>query len=95
MEAECNCNKCGKELVVGEWPFCPHGFGNSNVIGDDIPGGVDILHGICNDDGSPKRYYTKSDINKAAKAKGLVRLDTHVTDPKSGSDKNPHTKPWY
>jgi hypothetical protein len=21
-----NCDSCGHELQVGEWPFCPHGF---------------------------------------------------------------------
>ena len=22
-----NCEKCGQPVEVGEWPFCPHGFG--------------------------------------------------------------------
>jgi hypothetical protein len=69
------CDACGKELVVGEWPFCPHGPGSSNVIGDDIPGGVLIKHGVCNEDGTPKRYYTKSSIKKAAYEKGLFQGD--------------------
>ena len=21
-----NCDTCGQELHIGEWPFCPHGF---------------------------------------------------------------------
>lgn len=67
------CGTCNKELVVGEWPFCPHGMGNSNVIGDDIPGGVLIKHGVCNEDGTPKRYYTKSAIRQAAFEKGLFQ----------------------
>lgn len=24
-----NCDACGKELEIGEWPFCPHGFGSN------------------------------------------------------------------
>ncbi len=23
------CNKCGNNVVIGEWPWCPHGFGNN------------------------------------------------------------------
>lgn len=42
------------------------------VIGDDIPGGMLISHGICHEDGSPKRYYSRTDIKRAANAKGLV-----------------------
>lgn len=87
------CESCGKELVVGEWPWCPHGIGNSNVIGDDIPGGVEIRHGICNEDGSPRRYYSKSEMVKEAKRRGLRNHVEHVTVP--GTDKNPHTKKWY
>ena len=64
------------------------------VIGDDIPGGVEIRHGICNEDGSPRRYYSKSEIRRAAAAKGLTQHVEHVTDPKSGSDKSKHTTRW-
>lgn len=67
------CDKCGHEMQIGEFPFCPHDHQANSVIGDDIPGGILIEHGICNSDGSPKRYYTKSSMTKAAKAKGLVQ----------------------
>jgi hypothetical protein len=88
------CEKCGEALSLGEWPFCPHGAGKSNVITDDIPGGVLIYHGICNSDGTPRRYYSKSEMTKEAKRRGLVNHVEHKTDPKSGSDKNPHTTRW-
>src|SRR5688572_6007046 len=42
------------------------------LITDDIPGGVEIRHGIMNDDGTPKRYYSKTDIKRAANERGLV-----------------------
>jgi hypothetical protein len=86
------CEKCGKDLVIGEWPFCPHGMGKSNVITDDIPGGIEIKHGICHDDGTPRKFYSKSEIAKAAKEKGLANIVTHVTTP--GTDKSPHTTRW-
>ena len=39
---------------------------------DDIPGGVLMHNGICNPDGTPKRYYTHSAIRKACEAKGMI-----------------------
>lgn len=44
-----------------------------SVTSDDIPGGIWIEHGICHADGSPKKYYSKSEMTKAAKAAGLVQ----------------------
>jgi hypothetical protein len=41
------------------------------IIGDDIPGGIEMRHGICNPDGTPKRYYSKTEIKRAANEKGL------------------------
>lgn len=87
-----NCEKCNEPIKKGDWPFCPHGPGSSNVITDDIPGGIEIKHGICHEDGSPRRYYSKSEMTKAAKAKGLVNHVEHVTRP--GTDKSPHTSKW-
>ena len=58
----------------------------SNVIGDDIPGGVLIYNAICHPDGTPKRYYSKSEIARAAKEGGWVPTgNKHV--PMPGSDK--------
>lgn len=34
------CEKCGAELRVGDYPFCPHGIGMTGRIHDDIPGGM-------------------------------------------------------
>lgn len=64
----------------------------ATVIGDDIPGGILIEHGICKGDGTPVRYYSKSDIRKAAKAKGLIWGGDHARHATSReSDKAPHT----
>lgn len=88
------CPKCNQAIALGEWPFCPHGVGSSNVITDDIPGGVWIRNGLVNEDGSPRKFYSKSAIAKEAKAKGLINRVEHITDPQSGSDKNKHTTRW-
>lgn len=37
---------------------------------DDIPGGLEIRHAICNPDGTPKKYYSKSEIRRAAAEAG-------------------------
>ena len=28
-EAHGGCELCGRAVKVGEWPWCPHGFGNN------------------------------------------------------------------
>ena len=90
-------------LRVGEKPPCSV-CGNttdtlwkrsSNVIADEIPGGLEIRHGLCDPEtGAPVRYYSKSDIAKEAKKRGLHNLVEHKPDPKSGSDKSKHTTRW-
>jgi hypothetical protein len=87
-------------LKLGERPPCPECAAatdtlwerSGNVIGDDIPGGIWMEHGLCNSDGSPRKYYSKSEIAREAKRRGLVNKVEHVTT--QGSDKAPHTKRW-
>jgi len=87
-------------LKVGERPPCKEcgaptqtlWIPNSNpaVISDEIPGGIEIRHGLCDEaTGKPVRYYSKSDIHKEAKRRGLVNYVEHVPTP--GSDKAPYT----
>lgn len=60
------CPECGSE-AEDSW-------GRVNaapaVHGDEID--IMIRHGICNDDGTPKRYTSKAEIRRAAAEKGLV-----------------------
>lgn len=90
-------------LKVGERPACPEcqeptetlWSGKANaVIGDDIPGGVWIRHGLCNEDGSPRKYYSHTEINQEAKKRGLVNRVEHTVDPRGGSDKAKYTTRW-
>ena len=92
--SDATCEKCQKELSVGEFPFCPHGFGANGAVGDDIPGGVWIKHGICNEDGSPRKYYSYSSMREEAKRRGVRNRVEHVPVPNSGSDKSKHTTRW-
>jgi hypothetical protein len=78
------CNKPAlRTLLPGRAP---------GVIGDDIPGGVWIKHGICNEDGTPRKYYSKSEMAAEAKRRGLTNRVEHVANP--GSDKSTHTTRW-
>lgn len=45
---------------------------SAGVVTDEIPGGIEIRHGICNPDGSPKRYYSKTEIKRAANERGYT-----------------------
>ena len=70
------CERCYRPLDRGE-----HGLGRCPlearrrapvVWADSIPGGVDIQNAICNADGTPKRYYSRSEIKAACAAKGVI-----------------------
>lgn len=40
------------------------------VIGDEID--IMVRHGLCNDDGTPRRFRSMTDLRRAAAEKGLV-----------------------
>lgn len=70
------CERCYQPVEHGE-----HGLGlcpleprrNAPVVRpDDIPGGVLMYHGLCNEDGSPRRYDSRSAINLEAQKRGLM-----------------------
>lgn len=67
---EVPCPECGKATVRTWLP--DRGDGGGGVIGDDIPGGMWVRHGICNPDGSPRKYYSKSEMAREAAKRGLV-----------------------
>lgn len=67
--------------------------GHANGVTDDsIPGGLVIKHGLCWPDGSPRKFYSHSEIRKAEKELGWTNVVEHV--PTRGSDKSPHTINW-
>lgn len=86
MAPDVPCKECGKP-TERTWFTHP-----ASVIADEIPGGVEIRHGLCNEDGSPRRYYSKSEIAAEAKRRGLTQAVRHT--PEQGSDKSRHTTRW-
>lgn len=70
------CDRCGHPETVGE-----HGVGLCPleprrtwlmVQQDSIEGGLEIHHGLCNEDGTPRTYYSRSEMRQACAAKGLM-----------------------
>jgi hypothetical protein len=60
------------------------------AIGDECD--VTIEHGLCHENGTPRRFTSKSEIARAAKAAGLMNYVRHVGE--RGSDKSPMTSRW-
>ncbi len=86
------CEKCGHDIQIGEHPYCPHGFGTFGVQDDSIPGGILIKNGLCNPDGTPRRFDSKTDIKKAGEQAGYINVVEHKPPP--GTDKSKHTVRW-
>lgn len=77
MTAE-TCEKCGAVMVIGDFPFCPHGRSTMKVIGDDIPGGL-VLHNLGPE---PVKVYSHSERKRIAEARGRVNTVYHVEGDK-------------
>ena len=60
--------------------------------GDDIPGGFEVKHLLCYPDGTPKKFYSKKEIEREAAKRGYHNHVEHIGS--KGSDKNPHTQRW-
>jgi hypothetical protein len=85
-----NCQADVKSIVCHDkalwcWPCHDLSKGKAGVSaavhGDEID--VYIKHGICNPDGTPKRYRSKEDMKRATFAAGLVQgFDTPKPNPR-------------
>jgi hypothetical protein len=81
------CRRCGCALTRSWRRVQAPG-----VIPDGIPGGVWIEHGLCNPDGSPRRYDSKSEMAAEAKRRHLTQHVEHRGS--EGSDRSAHTSRW-
>jgi hypothetical protein len=80
------CEKCGIEIPIGDWPFCPHGAAIPAVHGDEIDY---VDHNLGRE---PVRIRSKAQRRQLMAERGLVERVEHVATP--GSDKSPHTRSW-
>lgn len=81
----CPKDGCGLEMHedYGQFGLAP------GIIGDEIPGGLEIKHGLCNPDGSPRKFYSKSDIRKAAWEAGYtISGETPRPNPRIVEDRH-------
>ena len=87
------CPKCDKEVEVGEWPFCPHGFperaGGAAMIDDQLPGGPRMLENLGS---TPVLISSKSQLRDECRARGIRPAVRHVGVP--GTDKSKETQRW-
>ena len=60
------CDRCGHELQIADFPFCPHGSTKLAVIQDEIPGGQWFENGFD----TPQKFYSHSAHRAALKANG-------------------------
>lgn len=66
------CPSCGTPTALNyDEPFdrAP------GLITDDIPGGVEIRHGLVDEAGNPRRFYSKTEMKAAANELGLKWAD--------------------
>lgn len=78
------CDRCFQSTEEGEHgvglcPFEPRRYAPT-IWRDEIPGGIMIANGICHEDGTPKRFDSRSEIRKEAAAKGLVEWGNVYTE---------------
>ena len=72
-------------------PVCPYGtmerlWRLGAAIGDECDEVIE--HGLCNFDGTPRRYRSKSEKAKVAKERGLTEYVVH-------QDGDRHVKSWF
>jgi len=70
------CERCYRPMNSGEHGLylCPmEPRRAATVRPDSIPGGLLISHGLCNEDGSPRRYDSHSEIDLECQKRNLVR----------------------
>lgn len=85
--APTRCEKCGHILTIGMFPFCPHAKYGGDVIGDEID--VWVKHGLCHEDGSPRRFRSLSELKREAYAQGYsVGGDTPKVNPIIREERN-------
>ena len=100
------CIQCGVEKldvleeIKAEPPQCVCGGIMSrvwtskagSVQDDSIPGGLLIYNTLCYADGTPRRFDSYTELNRAAEAAGVHNHVEHIGA--KGSDKSKHTTRW-
>jgi len=82
------CEVCGKDVAIGEWPFCPHG-----EVGGYAQHGDECDMWIENMGPHPEHFRSKAEWKRTMKERGLRLAETHRPHP--GDPKKTDTCPNY
>lgn len=81
------CERCFRPLSDGEHGLyaCPYQPRPVSYVvrPDSIPGGLVIAHGLCHEDGTPRRYDSRSDINLECAKRGLMPWSEAYTEDRT------------
>jgi len=82
------CEKCGQEVQIGAWPFCPHEKVSRQEYHEDaIPGGMLVENGVP----EPTIVYSHSELRRLRDKHGWQVKETWA--PMPGTDKDPQGIP--
>ena len=99
------CERCQRQIIDCMEPVtapevaCPDCGGATKrawfgkpaaVIGDEID--VSVQNGLCNADGTPRRFTSRTELRRAEVAAGYTNYVVHHGT--KGGDKSPHTSRW-
>lgn len=79
------CEKCQHRIVIGAWPWCPHGLGANSVVGDEI----DEWNENVSD--HPVHFTSKQEKRRYLEEHGLMEFVRHVPRP---DGRKPDTSRW-
>lgn len=77
------CDACGRVLVIGDYPFCPHGHGATGIEAVTWPGGR-VFENLGHE---PVRCDSPADLKREMHARGLEPFVRHTAG-------DPHTRSW-
>ncbi len=77
------CDRCGAELRIGDYPFCPHGHGSNGIEDVTWPGGITFE----NLGHTPITLYSPAELRAEMDARGLQPMVRHTPG-------DPHTRSW-
>lgn len=82
------CDKCGQEIHISDYPFCPHDpAGPHGVIDDTLPGGARYLWNLGD---KPVWCESKTDYRRLLAERGLVQDERRQYNR---NDKSPWASP--
>lgn len=83
------CERCGAELAIGMYPFCPHGEPITGRGADVTWPGGRTFENLAD---QPVTFYSPAEKARYLKAHNLEEFVRH--QPVPGSDHSPHTSRW-